>query len=117
MLGDHAFLRNWFLDGNPHYLMTRLSSPLARLRFLNADLLRELFVLRSQAGKHWTETVHRAVESRWGKDLYASVFASEAQGSQGRAAHGDVRGGHTLYHGMLARDAQFARERVQPQAA
>lgn len=72
------FLKSYYIDKNPYHRFVGTWQILSQRLFQNPDLLGELFVHRSSLPSRCGPTQQRAVESRWGKEVFDRVWKGRA---------------------------------------
>ena len=78
VLGDDAFLHDWFFRSNPHFQYTKASAAIAKQKFLDPALLRSLFGERTGFLRKCSPRVLDVLAQRWGKKSFALVAAGLA---------------------------------------
>lgn len=86
MLGEEAFLHDWFFQCNPHFELARRSVPEAAARFLDPELLRSLLVDQTGFLSECDEASLGALRRRWGSDVYSMVMGSDQRACIVRSA-------------------------------
>ncbi|MHC4996036.1 MAG: N-acyl amino acid synthase FeeM domain-containing protein [Planctomycetota bacterium] len=73
LLGDDAFLYDWFFVSNPHLDRAHVAHAAARQALLTPQTLCDLFVYHSQMIDLATERELRAIREQWGGPLFDQV--------------------------------------------
>jgi ribosomal protein S18 acetylase RimI-like enzyme len=78
LLGDDAFLYDWFFVSNPHLDKAHLDHAEARQAFLTPQNLGDLFVHTSGLIEHVTTTERQILREQWGKRLFDQVVRKQS---------------------------------------
>ena len=74
---SQRFIQDFLFFKNPYVQQAELWEFEARQFFFQADLLRKLFVIESDLLSKCTDAERRAIQNRWGAELYAEVAGTE----------------------------------------
>lgn len=80
VLREEAFLHDFYFARNPYHEYVRRWAIRAAGTFCDADLLRELFIIRSGLFGRLSHREMAAVRQRWGEETWRDVFDFKAAG-------------------------------------